>query len=169
MALVGDTNAAKSTDLDTDREPQGALSPAAQEDDACVIEELEDMHLVDVMREKYPTTRIVTRKNTSGTNRYLDRVMATQEAATHVATRAGTSINLDLIPCSKEPDHKTVIADLPIDTAGAAQTSAGLWESHTETRWVKDQNDMGTIPEANRVAFNKKLEESEPRGIPTPK
>ena len=134
MALVGDTNAAKSTDLDTDREPQGALSPTAQEDDACVIEELEDMHLVDIMREKHPTTRIVTRKNTGGTSRYLDRIMATQETATHVATRAGTSINLDLIPRSKEPDHKTVIADLPIDTAGAAQTSAGLWKSQKKSQ-----------------------------------
>jgi hypothetical protein len=30
-------------------------------------EELEDMHLVDVKRAKHPTTRIITRKNTSGT------------------------------------------------------------------------------------------------------
>ena len=164
VVLVGDTNAAKTADLDTDREPRGALAPDTKEADACVIEDLESMHLIDVIREKHPTTRVVTRKNAADTHRYLDRIMASQEAATHTATRAGTSSNLDLIPGSKEPDHKTVIADLPIDTAGAAQASAGLWEKHTETRWVKDQDDKGIVSKAKTAAYNNRLDQTSPAG-----
>ena len=118
VVLAGDINAAKHSNTDTDREVWDQMAGQGErEQDAEVIDDLEAMHLHDVIREKAPYTRVVTRKNVKETHRYLDRVMATIEAAAHVDTRAGASSNLDMIDTARSPDHKLVIADLPIDTA----------------------------------------------------
>ena len=158
VVLAGDINAAKHSNTDTDREVWDQMAGQGErEQDAEVIDDLEAMHLHDVIREKAPYTRVVTRKNVKETHRYLDRVMATIEAAAHVDTRAGASSNLDMIDTARSPDHKLVIADLPIDTAGAALLSTGLWEAHTEVKWVKDQDDMGVVSAAARAEFRARL------------
>lgn len=84
IVMATDINAAKHTRLDTDRKgdfPEGQLEP-----DAYVIQKIEGMKLSDVFRTAFPNLKAVTRRATH-TNRLLDRIFATNQAAEHPETR----------------------------------------------------------------------------------
>ena len=165
VILAGDINAAKLTAIDTDKKREGMQLEEwieKTEEDALVITQLEDMGLIDIIREKCPEDRIVTRKGVKGARRYLDKIMATHEAAMHSIT-AGGVMQGDILPDSAgESDHCLVIADFPVDTAGAASQSVGLWEPHQTTKWVTDEDELGKVDEEKVKMFNEKLEDTEP-------
>jgi hypothetical protein len=158
VILAGDLNAAKYTDLDTDR--KGPQTLDAMEPDAFVIQDLEGLQFTDVYRHHHPDTQVVTRREPHHTNRFLDRIMATKEAATHMAT--AIAVYKDDIHGGNS-DHLLVLADFPIDTAGAAEHSTEMWEKHTSTTWSLDEDSLGKIDEAKTVAMNSKLEASHPK------
>jgi hypothetical protein len=129
--LIGDLNAAENEYLDTDRD-HVARDSVKMELDATVIASIRDMGYADIIKTRFPKTRVVTRTSKNQTNRLLDRVMSTEEVAKHGATRIGVYKHGFIKAGS---DHQLVIADLPMDTAGAAGERVPLWEPYEFTRW----------------------------------
>jgi exonuclease III len=157
IILAGDLNAAKFSDIDTDR--QGPHTVEAMEPDAAVIQDLENLGLTDVFRHSYPDMQAVTRRDQHKTNRYLDRIMATKEAATHQATKIAI--------CKEDihgggSDHLMVMADFPTDTAAAAKHSTEMWERHTVKTWTLNEDELGKIKPSEIEAMNTKLENTQP-------
>ena len=153
--LIGDLNAAQDTALDTDKGMVREVETDEEEKDAFVLETIKDMHLTDVFRGRFPKLRAVTRTSSQGTNRLLDRVFVTGEAAGHPSTGVAISKHKWLDAGS---DHLMVMLDLPIDTAGVALHRMPMWEPRKEKRWVRDIDDMGRTSEAQKLAFNEKYE-----------
>ena len=153
--LAGDINAALSTWMDTDKHLSGAvIRQGDRETDAFVIEEIEQMGLVDIFRNKFPITRAVTRTSNTDTNRFLDRIFATAETATHYAT--GIAIHKkDLIDAGS--DHLMIVADIPIDTAGIAIHRVPLWEPITVTKWIRDCDELGRTDPTKVADMNELL------------
>ena len=129
--LIGDLNAAENEYLDTDRE-EVAHDSEGMELDAAIIASIRDMGYADIIRTRFPKKRVVTRTSKTQTNRLLDRVMSTKEVAKHGATRIGVYKHGFIKAGS---DHQLVIADLPVDTAGAAGERVPLWEPYEFTKW----------------------------------
>jgi ribonuclease HI len=161
--LLGDLNAAINTFLDTDRQvrEQREEDTEEQEKDAFVIKEIEKLKLVDIFRGRFPTTRATTRVSKDQTNRFLDKIMATSEVAAHPDTEVAIYKEQFLMAGS---DHKMIVADLPIDTAGIADERVAIWEPRTVTKWVRDTDDMGRISSEKVKAFNTALESTECTG-----
>ena len=151
------------TYLDTDRQEKEEREEDRDEEekDAFVIKEIKKLKLVDLFRGRHPATRAVTRVSTDQTNRLLDRIMVTSEAAAHPTTEVAIFKEQFLITGS---DHLMMVADLPIDTAGVADERVAIWEPRTVTKWVKDTDDMGKMEPDKIVEFNKRLEETPPPG-----
>ena len=149
------------TYLDTDRQEKEEREEDRDEEekDAFVIKEIKKLKLVDLFRGRHPATRAVTRVSTDQTNRLLDRIMVTSEAAAHPTTEVAIFKEQFLITGS---DHLMMVADLPIDTAGVADERVAIWEPRTVTKWVKDTDDMGKMEPDKIVEFNKRLEETPP-------
>jgi hypothetical protein len=84
VILATDINAAKFSEIDTDRE--GPFTEGQLEPDAQIIKDIESLRLHDVFRTAFPTMKAVTRRATH-TNRLLDRIFATSEAANHPNAR----------------------------------------------------------------------------------
>ena len=57
--------------------------------DAAVIAAIKDVVYADIIRTRFPKTRVVTKTSKNQTYRLLDRVMSTKEVAKHGATRTG--------------------------------------------------------------------------------
>jgi exonuclease III len=158
--VAGDTNAAENTYLDTDRqEKEGRAEDKGEEEkDAFVIRTLKEMKLVDMFRARYPHTRAITRAgNGNDTSRLLDRIMVTAEAAANPVTEVGIFIEQFLIAGS---DHKMVMVDLPIDSAGIATDRVKIWEPKTITKWVRDLDEVGKVDPAKEAAFKERLDET---------
>jgi hypothetical protein len=129
--LAGDFNAAESEYLDTDRD--GATHDSGKmEPDEAVIRTLRSMKYDDLIRVRFPNKRVVTRVVSHQTNRLLDRIMTTKEVAGNAETRIAVSKRGFLKAGS---DHVAVIADLPVDTAGTADTRVPIWEPYEYERW----------------------------------
>ena len=129
--LIGDLNAAESSYLDTDREGVEHDS-VLLEPDSIVIETIKSMRYEDLIRTRFPDKRVVTRAATHQTNRLLDRVMVNKQLANHMQTRVGVYRHSFLKAGS---DHMMVVADLPIDTAGAAGKQIKIWEPYSYVKW----------------------------------
>jgi exonuclease III len=161
IILLGDFNAAKYTETDTD-EAYESGNPVpedtdndgwAMEDDAFVIEHIEEMKLQDALRDRYPGNNFVTRKVTHQANRLLDRIFISKElsgptmkAAIYqpaIFTYGGT-----------DTDHKMVIVDLAIDTAGGAAQQVTLWSKHKKETLRWDADDVGIIAQEKIDEFN---------------
>ena len=165
--VIGDLNAAVRTALDTDRgEKENRLVDSEEEEtDAFVIKALTDMHLVDTFRGRYPTTRATTRvsKDTTQTNRLLDRILMTAEAASHPATEIAIMRHQFINAGS---DHRLVAADLPIDTAGIAVNRVDLWKKTVITKWIRDTDELGKTDPKKCEEFNERLTTTErPQGF----
>ncbi len=162
VMLLGDLNAALNTMLDTNRQEREGRDPddCEEEKDAYVLRELYGMRLVDVFRGMYPTTRAVTRVSKKHeTNRLLDRILVTAEAAAHPATEVGICKRPFIISGS---DHRPMMIDLPIDTAGMARDRVQLWCKREVTKWIKDTDAVGNIAAEKLEAFQEALDVTEP-------
>ena len=159
--LLGDLNAAMNTFLDTDRQERNNRDrdDEEKEKDGYVLKELSQMKLVDVFRGRFPSTKAMTRVSTTQTNRLLDRIMVTAEAAAHPSTEIGIYRRQFLATGS---DHLMIVIDLPIDTAGMAEDRVPLWESRTVSKWVSDRDELGRIEQWKIDEFGDKLNESNP-------
>jgi ribonuclease HI/exonuclease III len=156
VMLLGDLNAAVNTYLDTNRQEFELREPDEDEEeaDAFVLRELYNMKLVDVFRGRYPSTRAVTRVSEIQTNRLLDRILVTAEAAAHPATEVGIYKDQLILAGS---DHLMMMIDLPIDTAGMARDRVKLWEKRIVTKWVSDSDTLGYMAPWKIAAFHEKL------------
>ena len=155
VILAGDTNAATRTAIDTDSE----AADDEMELDSCTIDHLEAMGLIDPLRERYPTTTLLTRRlQRTGegyqVRRYLDRIMATKEVALHGGTRSG--IFQEDIFGVEDTDHMMIVTDVPVDVAATAASRATLWDEHTTTRRVWDADTMGRMSRERIEEFNEK-------------
>jgi ribonuclease HI len=162
VALLGDINAAKWTDLDTDArhlsgEAVGDLSQhedqREREPDAFVINHLESFGLVDTVRERYPENNFVTRKASHHTNRLLDRIFVTKDM-TGDTMRAGIFQQAIFTQGGKDTDHKLMVTDLPIDCAGGAARQVKLWSKHKKETLRWDADDVGEIASEKIEQFN---------------
>ena len=133
--LIGDLNAAETEYLDTDREGADPTEEKS-EADRDVIQTIKDMKYGDIIRKRFPKTRIVTRSVSHQTNRLLDRILATKEVANHPETRIGVYKH-SLTKAGS--DHLMILADLPVDTAGSAANRVDIWTPYS-TRDEKNQN-----------------------------
>ena len=129
--LIGDLSAAENEYLDTDRD-DAVYGNEGMGLNAAVIASTKDMGYADIIRTRFPAKRVVTRTSKTQTNRLLDRVMSTKEVAKHGATRIGVYKHGFIKAGS---DHQLVIADLQVDTAGAAGERVPLWEPYEFTKW----------------------------------
>ena len=90
VVILGDTNAAEWSDLDTDSQYISGEGVTMEdrdekwelEKDSFVIEHLLKMKMCDAIRERYPSNNFVTRRATHHTNRFLDRVFVSKELST---------------------------------------------------------------------------------------
>ena len=154
--MMGDLNAAVNTYLDTDRHRKEDREEDKDEEekDAFIIRTIEEMKLVDVFRGRYPVTRAVTRNSTEQTNRLLDRIMVTAEAAAHPTTEIAIHQEQFLTAGS---DHLMIVIDLPIDTAGVANDRVKIWEPRKVVKWVRDTCDLGKIAKEKEEELNEEL------------
>ena len=161
--LLGDLNATISTLLDTDRkEKEGRqVEDEEEEKDAFVIKEINKLRLTDLLRGRYPVTRATTRTSTNQTNRFLDKIFATGEIAEHPDTQIGIYKEQFLTIGS---DHKMIMADIPVDTAGVAEQRVEIWEKRKIIKWVKDVDQMGKVDDKKIKEFNTRLESEEYSG-----
>jgi ribonuclease HI len=161
--LLGDLNATINTLLDTDRQEKEKreVDPEEEEKDAYVIKEIQKMGLTDIFRGRYPATKVTTRRSKDQTNRFLDKIMATSEVAAHPDTEIAVYKEQFLIAGS---DHKMIVADLPIDTAGVADERIAIWTKRKVVKWVKDCDEMGKTDQSKIDAFNEKLAGMEYQG-----
>ena len=157
--ILGDLNAAGNTHLETDRQQKEdrEIDKEEEEKDAFVIDEIRKMKMVDIFRGRYPTTRAVTRISKQ-TNRMLDRIMVSTEAASHPATEIAIYKHQIITAGS---DHRMVVADLPIDTAGMAKDRVPLWKKTTITKWVRDIDELGRTEQGKIEEFNLRLRTTE--------
>ena len=158
--VAGDMNAAENTHLDTNRqEKEGrAVDEEEEEKDAFVIKTLRTMKLVDMFRARYPRTRATTRTGAGNdASRLLDRIMVTAEAAANPLTEIGIFREQLLTAGS---DHRMVLVDLPVDTAGVATERVEIWEPRTITKWVRDTDEVGNTDPKKVEAFKERLDET---------
>ena len=151
--LIGDLNAAESSYLDTDREGVEHDS-VLLEPDSIVIETIKSMRYEDLIRTRFPDKRVVTRAATHQTNRLLDRVMVNKQLANHMQTRVGVYRHSFLKAGS---DHMMVVADLPIDTAGAAGKQIKIWEPYSYVKWSARKYEDEETRESAMEQFNQML------------
>ena len=71
----------------------------------------------DLIRPRFPNTRMVTRSVTHKTNRLLDRITVTRQMAMHVQTQI--TIYKDSLTYAGS-DHIIIVAHFPIDTTRVA-------------------------------------------------
>ena len=151
--LIGDLNAAESSYLDTDREGVEHDSVLV-EPDSIVIETIKSMRYEDLIRTRFPDKRVVTRAATHQTNRLLDRVMVNKQLANHTQSRIGVYRHSFLKAGS---DHMMVVADLPIDTAGAAGKQIKIWEPYSYVKWSARKYEDEKTRESAMEQFNQVL------------
>jgi hypothetical protein len=156
VIMATDINAAKYTEIDTDR--TGPFTEGQLEPDAQIIKDIEDLRLHDVFRTAFPGLKAVTRR-AKHTNRLLDRIFATSEAANHPNTRVAIYKG-DVHGGGS--DHLMVMADFPVDTAGVAAASTKMWEPLVVTRWVLDTDDLGKMKVGAEAEMNDRLKNTTP-------
>ena len=168
VILVGDMNAAVSSNLDTDREwvPSEDQFGEAKEPDACTIEHLESFGFHDPLRLNNLDLRIVTRRQDplsekKETMRYLDKILMTPELSDHLETRVG--VYNPMIFGVNDTDHKMVIADVPIDVAAVAMKRADLWEVHKRVTKQWDKDELGNMAPEKIEEFNAKATSALPK------
>ena len=160
--LIGDLNAAETEHLDTDREGTDPTEEKS-EADRDVIQTIKDMKYGDIIRERFPKTRIVTRSVSHQTNRLLDRILATKEVAKHPETRIGVYKH-SLTKAGS--DHLMILADLPVDTAGSAAKRVEIWTPYSYTRWKKPECTEEEMKE-KLFAMNEEVRNSTPENPDT--
>ena len=151
--LIGDLNATENEYLDTNREDVVYDSEGTELNEA-VIASTKDMGYADIIRTRFPAKRVVTRTSKTQTNRLLDRVMSTKEVAKDDATRIGVYTHGFIKAGS---DHQLVIADLSVDTAGAAGERVPLWEPYESTKWSAKKFKSNTEEMIATEAYNTML------------
>ena len=97
---------------------------------------------------------MVTRAATHQTNRLLDRVMVNKQLANHTQSRIGVYRHSFLKAGS---DHMMVVADLPIDTAGAAGKQIKIWEPYSYVKWSARKYEDEKTRESAMEQFNQVL------------
>ena len=154
--MIGDFNAAESEYLDTDR--IGASKESGNmEADSTVIQCIKDMKYHDLIRSRFPNTRMVTRAVTHQTNRLLDRIMVTKQMAMHAQSKV--AIYKDSVTHAGS-DHLMVVADFPIDTAYVTKKRENIWNMYTYSKWKWPERTEEEEGEAI-ASFNKELQESD--------
>ena len=133
--MIGDLNATEDEYLDTDR--IGATGGSGKmEADAAVIQCINDMKYNDLIRSRFPNTRmvrLVTRAVTHQTNKLLDRIMVTRQMAMHAQTKI--AIYKDSLTHAGSY-HLMVVADFPIDTARIASKRENIWDMNEYSKWT---------------------------------
>ncbi len=173
VVILGDTNAAEWSDLDTDSEyvsGEGVSMEARDEEweperDSFVIEHLLKMKMCDAIRERYPSNNFVTRRATHHTNRFLDRVFVSKELATDTMRAAIYQPGI-FTHGGVDTDHKMVVVDLPIDCAGEAASRVQLWSKHKKETLRWDADDLGEIAQEKIQAFNEQAAQAAQRSPP---
>ena len=174
VSLLGDLNAAKWTELDTDTTHHSGEAVELQDDDeqwerepdAFVIDHLESFGLIDVLRDRYPENNLVTRRAKHHKNRLLDRIFVTKELNTDTL-RTGIYQPAIFTHGGVDTDHKLVVADLSVDCAGGAASRVKLWEKHKKQTLRWDADDMGDIANEKKDAFNENASELAPGPNPS--
>jgi hypothetical protein len=167
VVILGDTNAAEWSDLDTDSQYISGEGVTMEdrdekwelEKDSFVIEHLLKMKMCDAIRERYPSNNFVTRRATHHTNRFLDRVFVSKELSTD-AMRAAVFQPGIFTHGGVDTDHKMVVVDLPIDCAGGAANRVQLWSKHKKETLRWDADDLGDIAQEKIQAFNEHAAEA---------
>ena len=160
VVIMGDFNAAEWTETDTDEEfgsgegvpSEGEATGWEQQRDAFVIEHMHKMKMVDALRERYPMNNFVTRRVTHQGNRLLDRAFVSRELT--VAMRAAVYQPGIFTYGGVDTDHKMVVVDLAIDSAGGASEGVTLWRKHKKETLRWDADDLGEVAQEKIKKFN---------------
>lgn len=161
IILLGDFNAAQSTEADTDSDYESG-DPLVQdsedevgstEADAYILEHIQQMKMQDALRERYPNNNFVTRKVEHQTNRLLDRIFISKELM-GPSLRAAIYQPAIFTYGGTDTDHKMVVVDVTIDCAGGAAEQVKLWSKHKKETLRWDADDVGVIAQEKIDEFN---------------